>query len=279
MSSGWDNSGASFFMSNSNLTLTEILDLGFVAALRGNSSPYPTHEQLDHRTKSGGSPFLMKSSETTSLSCDGGKLWLGVEAGSTAFRSPLIPDAPVFEQPSITSEPISQFNNSIVGVFYGDKASTPYKKEEGLENSDPLVVDVTISKLQDSEVVLDAVGQQKSAPPMWEFSEINSALEENTPSLDVSISDLRFPNGSGDSEQVPEIPPSASAPFAQWVGVKHKDVGRSFLQPFRYQRHLSASEIPLGSFAPPLCSFQISAVSPDKPGEWQLEVTTGAQAP
>lgn len=279
MSSGWDTSGASFFTSNSNLTLTEIMDLGFVAALRGNSSPYPTHEQLDHRTKSGGSPFFIKSSETTPLSSGSGKLWLGAEeVGPTVCRSLLNPDGPVFEQSS-TSEPISQFNNSIVGVFYGDKVSTPYKKEEGLENSDPLVVDVTISKLQDSEVVLNAVGQQKSAPPMWEISEINSALEENTPSLDVSISDLRFPNGSGESESLVPAQPSASAPFAQWIGVIHKDVGRSFLQPFRYQRQLSASEIPIASFAPPLCSFQISAVTPDKPGEWQLEVTTGAQAP
>ncbi|XP_069808900.1 uncharacterized protein [Dendropsophus ebraccatus] len=276
MSSGWDSNSASFFMSNSNLTLTEIMDLGFVAALRDNSSPYPTLEQLDRRTKSGGSPFFIRSSETTPQASGGGKLWLGVEeAGPVTCRTPINPDAPVFEQSSITSEPIGQFNNSIVGVFYGAKVSTPYKKE-GLETSDPLVVDITISKLQDAEVVVNAMGQQKTGSPMWEISEINSALEENTPSLDVSISDLRFPSGSGDSE--PLAPAQPSAPFPQWVGVKHKDVGRSFLQPFRYQRQLSASDIPIASLAPPLCSFHVSAASPDRPGEWQLEVA-GAQAP
>ncbi|XP_044155410.1 uncharacterized protein LOC122941980 [Bufo gargarizans] len=250
------------------------MDTGFVATVRGNSSPYPTLEQLDRRTKSGGSPFFIKASEATTLASGGGKLWLE-EIGPTVCRSPLNPDGPVFEQSSITSESINQFNNSIVGVFYGAKVSTPCKKE-GLENSDPLV-DVTISKLQDPEVTLNAVGQQKSASPMWEISEINSVLEEPTPSLDVSISDLRFPYGSNESE--PQVPAhsSASAPFAQWVGVKHKDMGRSFLQPFCYQRQLSASEIQIG-LAPPLCSYQISAVAPDKPGEWQLEVK-GIQAP
>ncbi|KAG8565371.1 hypothetical protein GDO81_012826 [Engystomops pustulosus] len=277
MSFGWDSSGASFVMSNSNLTLTEIMDMGFVAAVRGNSSPYPSLEQLDHRTKLGGSPFFIKPSETTSLS-SGGKLRLGIEdLGPTICRSPLNPDGPVFEQ-SMTSEATNQFNNSIVGFFYGDKVSTPYK-EEGLENSDPLVVDITVSKLQDPEVVLKAVGQQNAAPPMWEISEINSALEENTPSLDVSISDLRFPNGSGESEPPVPAPQTTSAPVAQWVGVKHKDIGRSYLQPFRFTRQLSASDIPITNLTPALCSFQISAASPDKPGDWQLEVTSGVQAP
>ncbi|XP_056405953.1 uncharacterized protein LOC130297468 [Hyla sarda] len=277
MSSGWDTSGASFFMSKSNLTLTDVMDMGFVATVRDNSSPFPALEQLDYRTKFGGSPFLIKSSETTPQASGGGKLWLGVEeAGSVACRSPLNPEGPVFEQSSMTSEPIGQFNNSIVGVFYGAKVSTPYKKD-GLETSDPLMVDITISKLQDSEVVVNAMGQQKTAPPMWEISEINSALEENTPSLDVSISDLRFPNGSNECEPLVPAQPPASAPFTQWVGVKHKDMGLSFLQPFHYQRQLSASEIPAVGFAPSLLSFQVSAVTPDKPGEWQLEVM-GAQA-
>ncbi|XP_066442031.1 uncharacterized protein [Eleutherodactylus coqui] len=260
-------------MSATNLTLTEIMDMGFVAAAQTNSMPYPTLEQLDQRIKSGGSPFFIESLQTPPLA-SGGKLWLGVEdVGLTVCRSPLNPDGPIFEQ-SIISEPVSQFNNSIVGVFYGDKASTPCKKE-GLENSDPLL-DVTISKLQDSEVVVNA--QHKPAPPMWEISGINSALEENTPFLDVSISDLRFPNGSSESEPLVPILPSTSASLAPWVGVKLKDVGRSFLQPFRYQRQLSASEIPITGLAPSLCSLHISAVSPDKQGEWQLEVM-GAQAP
>ncbi|XP_075071490.1 uncharacterized protein LOC142160515 [Mixophyes fleayi] len=280
MSSVRDSSGTSFLMSNSNLTLTEILDMGFVAALRGNSSPYtPQLEQWDHRTcpKFGESPLFVKSSESTPLASGEGKLWLGVEdVGPTVCRSPLNPDGQVFEQSSLTSEPLNQFNNSIVGIFYGAKESTPYKKEERLETSDLSVVDVAISKLQDSEVVVNVIGQ-KSAPPMWEISEINSALEENTPSLEVSISDLRFPNSSGESEPPVPAQPS-SAPFAQWVGAKHKDVGRSFLQPFRYQRQLSASEIPITSFAPPTCSFKISAMSPDKMGDRQLEMTTGAQA-
>ncbi|XP_075701332.1 uncharacterized protein LOC142665502 [Rhinoderma darwinii] len=267
MSSGWD----SFFMSNSNRTLTEIMDVGFVSAVRANSSPYLPLEQLDHRTKSGASPVFIKS---TPLTNGAGRLWLGVEdIGPNVCRSPLNPDGSVFEQS--TSDPINQFNNSIVEVFYGEKVSTPYKDEEILENSDPVVVDFTFSKMQDSELVLNAVGQQKPAPPMWEISEINSALEENTPSIDVSISDLRFPNGSSESEPVAFAQPSV--PFAQWVGVEHKDVGRSFLQPFRYQRQLSASEIPIVSLAPPFRSFQISAVTPDE-SEWQFEVT-GAKAP
>ncbi|XP_075134183.1 uncharacterized protein LOC142209145 [Leptodactylus fuscus] len=255
-------------MSNSNLTLTEIMDMGFVAAIRGNSSPYPTLEQMDPATKSGGSPFFIKPSETAPLASSGGKLWLGMEDLGQVCRSPLNPDGPVFEQ-SITCESTQQFNNSIVGVHYGAKVSTPCNKE-GLETSDPLVADITISKLQDPEVALGAVGQQKPAPPMWEISEINSALEENTPSLDVSISDLRFANGSSESESLVSSQPSA--PFAQWAGTKHKDVGRSYLRPFHHQRHLSASEIPIGSLVPPLCSIQISAVSPDKPGECPLEV-------
>ncbi|XP_063816361.1 uncharacterized protein LOC135055816 isoform X2 [Pseudophryne corroboree] len=274
MSSGWDSSGASFFMSNPNLTLTELLDLGFVATVHGNSSPYsPQLGQWDHRIcpKSGGSPFFIKASESTSLA-SGRNLWLGAEdVGQTVCRSPLNPDGPVFEQSSLASEPLNQFNNSIVGVFYGAKVSTPYKKEESLETADQSV-DVTISKLQESEVVVNVTGLQKSVPPMWEISEINSALEDNSPSLEVSISDLRFPNGSSECEQ--SLPAQLSAtPFAQWVGIKNKDVGRSFLQPFHYQRQLSASELPITNLAPPVCSFKSSAVSPDTM-DWQLEMTT-----
>ncbi|XP_073537686.1 uncharacterized protein [Phyllobates terribilis] len=231
------------------------MDLGFVASVRGNSSPYPTLEHLDHRIKSDGSPIYIKSSDVTPVASGGSKPWLGAEESEPAVsRTPLNPDGPVFEQSSIISETINQFNNSIVGVFYGDKVSTPYKKDESVETTDPLALDITISKLQDTEVLLNAVRQQKPAPPVWEISEINSALEEHTPSIDVSTSDLRFPN---DSEL------SASAPYAQWAGVKHKEMGRSLLQPFRYQCQLSASEIPITSLGHPVYSSQISAVSPD----------------
>ncbi|KAM5135968.1 uncharacterized protein ACMZJ9_018478 [Mantella aurantiaca] len=273
MSSGWDTSGASFFMSNSNLTLTEIMDIGFVAAVHRNSSPYL--EQWDGRVPpkyGGGSPLFVKVSESSPLASGGGKLCMGIEnVGPSACQSPLNPDAPFLEQTSLVSEPLSQFNNSIVEVFYGGKVSTPYKKE-GMETSDPLVVDLAASKLQDAQVVVHASALQKPAPPAWEISEINSALEDNTPSLEVSISDLRFPNVSGESE-----PPASAAPLAQWVGVMHKDMGRSYLQPLGYRRQLSASDIPVTSLAPPLC-VQLAAGSPDRPVEWQLEVIAGPQA-
>ncbi|XP_072259824.1 uncharacterized protein [Pyxicephalus adspersus] len=280
MSSGWDTSGASFFMSKSNLTLTEIMDMGFVAAVHGNSSPFSSQpEQWDSRIppKPGVSPLFVTVSESTPMARGGGgKLWLGIEdPGSSACRSPLNPDGPFLEQSSMVLESLNQFNNSIVGIFYGGKVSTPYKKE-GMETSDPLVVDITTSKLQDSEVVVNASTLQKTAPPMWEISEINSALEENTPSLEVSISDLRFPNTSGEGE--PPVPAQSAAPLTQWVGVKHKDIGRSYLQPFHYRRQLSASDIPVTSLAPPVCSFQLATGSPDKPVEWQQEVTAGPQA-
>ncbi|XP_073411427.1 uncharacterized protein [Dendrobates tinctorius] len=261
MFSGLDNSGASFLLTNSNLTLNELMDLGFVASLQGNSSPYSTLDHLDHGIKCDESSIFIKSSNATPLANGGGKPWLGAEeSGPAVTRSPLNPDGPVFEQSSIISETINQFNNSIVGVFYGDKVSTPYKKDESLETADPLAIDITISKLQDTEILLNSIRQQKPAPPMWEISEINSALEEHTPSLDVS--DLRFPNDS-------ELPaqPSASAPCAQWAGVKHKEMGRSLLQPFRYQRQLSASEIPITILAHTVCSSRMSALSPDKLGK------------
>ncbi|XP_018418105.1 PREDICTED: uncharacterized protein LOC108791962 [Nanorana parkeri] len=279
MSSGWDTSGASFLMSNSNPTLTEIMDMGFVAAVHGNSSPFSSQpEQWDSRAppKSGVSPLFVTVSESTPMTRGGGKLWLGSveDVGSSDCRSPLNPDGQFLEQ-SLVSESLNQFNNSIVGIFYGSKVSTPYKKE-GMETSDPLVVDITIPKLQDSEVVVNASVLQKPAPPVWEISEINSALEENTPSLEVSISDLRFPNISSEGE--PLVPAQLSAaPLAQWVGVKHKDIGRSYLQPFRYRRQLSASEIPVTSLPPQVC-FQLATGSPDKLVEWQLEVTAGPQA-
>ncbi|KAM9296513.1 uncharacterized protein PAF06_017411 [Gastrophryne carolinensis] len=276
MSSGWDNSGSSFFKSTSNLTLTDIMDMGFVAAVHGNSSPFHSQlEQLDGRVrpKSGVSPIFVKVSESTPLASGAGKMWLGIEdVGSSSCRSPLNPEGLFFEQSSLISESLVQFNNSIVGIFCGATVSTPYKKE-GAETSDPLMVEVTTSKLQESEVVVNAAAPQKTVPPMWEISEINSALEENTPSLDVSISDLCFPNGSG--EAAPAPPPTA--PIAQWVGVKHKDIGRSYLQPFRYKRQLSASEIPVTNASPPVCAFQLTAASPGKPGEWQIEVATGPQ--
>lgn len=280
MSSGWDTSGASVCMSNSNLTLTDIMDIGFVAAMQGNSSPYPSQPgQWDRRVppKFTESPLFVTTSESTPMVSGGRKLWLGVEdAGSSACRSPLNPDGPFLEQSSFVSEQLGQFNNSIVGTFYGSKVSTPYKKE-GMETSDPLAVDLTTSKLQDSEVVLNASALQKPAPPLWEISEINSALEENTPSLEVSISDLRFPNTSSDGEPAVPAVQSSTAPIAQWVGVKHKDLGRAYLQPFRYRRQLSASEIPVTGLAPSVC-FQLAAGSPDKPIERQLEGTAGSQA-
>ncbi|XP_075207862.1 uncharacterized protein LOC142312760 [Anomaloglossus baeobatrachus] len=227
------------------------MDLGFVASVRGNSSPYPICDHLDHRTKSGGSPSFSKSSDATHQA-SGEKLWLSAEdTGPAVYRFPLNPDSQVFEQSSITSEPVNQFNNSIVGVFYGDKVSTPCKNDESL---DPLGVDMALSKLQDAEVILNAVIQQKQAPPMWEISEINSGLEEHTP-LDGSIPDLRCAN---DSESLL----SASAQFAQWANVKHKDTGRPFLQPFRYHRQMSTSESQVTSVGPPRCS-QIPALSPE----------------
>lgn len=267
-------------MSNSNLTLTDIMDLGFVAPMHGNSSPYPSQpEQWDSRVppKFRGSPLFVTVSESTPMVSGGRKLWLGADAGSSACRSPLNPDGPFLEQSSLVSEQLGQFNNSIVGIFYGSKASTPYKKE-GMETSDPLVVDIATSKLQDSEAAINASALQKPAPPLWEISEINSALEENTPSLEVSISDLRFPNTSSDGEPPVPAVQSSTAPIAQWVGVKHKDIGRSYLQPFRYRRQLSASEIPGTGMGPSVCSFQLAAGSPDKPIERQLEVTAGSQA-
>ncbi|KAM4692536.1 uncharacterized protein WCC33_017302 [Rhinophrynus dorsalis] len=278
MSSGWDSGGISLLMSSSNVTVTEVMDLGFVAAVHSHSPACPTSiEQFDHRShsKSEGSPFPVKMSDSNPQANTGGTQWLNIEEMllPCMSRSPLPPDGQLFELSSLASEPQSNFNNSIVEVFYGAKVSTPYKEEESLETSGP--VDVPVSKLQDSELVVTAVGVQKSVPPMWEISEINSALEENTPTLDVSISDLRF-TSSSDREQAPPPPPQTlAAPCAQWVGVKHKDVGRSFLQPFRYQRQLSASEIPIPSNAPLLRSYHLSAVSGDElGGEWKLEVTT-----
>ncbi|XP_077127737.1 uncharacterized protein LOC143783202 [Ranitomeya variabilis] len=261
MFSGLDNSGASFLLTNSNLTLTELMDLGFVASVRGNSSPYSTLDHLDHGIKSDESPIFRKP-DVTPLTSGGDKPWLSAEeSGPAVTRSPLNPEGPVFEQSSIISETINQFNNSIVGVFYGDKVSTPYKEDDSLETTDPLAIDISISKLQDTEVLLNSIRQQKPASPMWEISEINSALEERTPSLEVS--DLRFPH---DSELLP-TQPSASAPCAQWTGVKHKEMGHSLLQPFRYQRRLSASEIPITILAHPVCSSRMPALSPEKLGK------------
>ncbi|OCT57767.1 hypothetical protein XELAEV_18003103mg [Xenopus laevis] len=268
MSISWDSSAISFLMSSSNLTLTEIMDLGFVATAQGSSSPCSSQiEQLDHRTrpKSGGSPFLLKVSESTPL-VSGGKQRLTVEEILPCLsRSPLPPpDGQVFELSTLAPEPLS---NSIVGVFYGAKVSTPYKEE----TTDAICVDIQVPKLQDSEMVVQAVGVQKpSAPPIWELSEINSALEENTPTLDVSVSDLRYVGGSDrDQPPNPQVPASQCN---QWVGITHKDVGRSYLQPFRYQRQLSASEIQVTSNTPLLHNFHLSA---DEVGaEWQLEMTT-----
>ncbi|CAJ0928248.1 unnamed protein product [Ranitomeya imitator] len=221
-------------------------------------------EKADHGIKSDESPIFQKP-DVTPLGSGGGKPLLSAEeSGPAVTRSPLNPEGPVFEQSSIISETINQFNNSIVGVFYGDKVSTPCKEDDGLETTDgwdPLAIDISISKLQDTEVLLNCIRQQKPASPMWEISEINSALEERTPSLEVS--DLRFPN---DSELLP-TQPSASAPCAQWAGVKHKEMGRSLLQPFRYQRQLSASEIPITILAHPVCASRIPALSPDKLGK------------
>ncbi|KAM8945634.1 uncharacterized protein RCH25_048940 [Pelodytes ibericus] len=271
MSSGWDSSGVSFFMTSSNLTLTEIMDMGFVAKTYCSSSPSPTTtEPWDHRIrpKSGSSPFLLKVSESTPVVNGKGKLWLGVEEILPPLKSPLPTDGTILELSSLVSETLPQFNNSIVGVFCGAKVSTPYKKEQNLENSDPMVVDA-ISKLQDSELV-SVAGLQKSAPPIWELSEINSAVEESTPSLEVSIPDLRFPSSSDREASIPAQAPVAAC--TQWVGATHKDLGQSFLQPFRYQRPLSASEIPISCLAPPLRTYHLSVMSPDKQGAWQMEV-------
>ncbi|XP_053309866.1 uncharacterized protein LOC128471892 [Spea bombifrons] len=259
------------------------MDMGFVATVHSDSSPCPTRlEQWDHRVppKAGGSPFLIKVSESTPMVHAGAKSWLGVEEILPALnRSPLNPDGAVFELSSMASEPLAQFNNSVVGVFYGAKVSTPYKEEQDLEISDPIPVDEPCSKLQDTDLVVSTAGLQKSVPPMWEISEINSAVEESTPSLDVSISDLRFTSGYGDPDDT--LPSQASAaPSAQWVGVTHKDIGRAFLRPFRYQRQLSASEIPIPTMAPPMHPFNLSAVFPDRiAGEWQMEVASRPHSP
>ncbi|XP_063309320.1 uncharacterized protein LOC134610305 [Pelobates fuscus] len=282
MSSGWDSSGVSFVMSASNLTITEIMDMGFVARAQNSSSPCPAQlEQWDHRIrpKHGESPYLLKVSESTPLISGGAKPWLGGEENLPLLnRSSLNPDSTVFELSSLVSEPQTQFNNSIVEVFYGAKVSTPYKKEQNFETSDTMVADDPVSKLQDSELMVSAAGLQKSAPPMWELSEINSAVEESTPSLDVSISDLRFQSSS---DREPPLPAQATAtPTPHWVGATHKDIGRSYLQPFRYQRQLSASEIPIPSIVPPLRSLNLSAFSFDELGrEWQIEVTAGPNSP
>uniref|UniRef100_A0A8C5WM83 Uncharacterized protein n=1 Tax=Leptobrachium leishanense TaxID=445787 RepID=A0A8C5WM83_9ANUR len=267
MSSGWDNSGASFLLSTSNLTITELMDMGFVATALSNSSPCPaTFEQWDHRIrpKHGESPFLLKVSESTPLN-DGAKAWLGGESMQGLNRSPLHPEGMTFELSSLIAEPQAQFNNSsIVEVFYGAKVSTPCKKEQSLETSDSLVADAQASKLQDLEMV-HAAGRHKSAPPLWELSEINSAVEESTPSLDVSISDLRFQSSS--DREAPMPIQASTTPRAQWAGATHKDLGHSFLQPFRYQRQLSASDIPIPTSAPtPLRSVHVSALSLDELG-------------
>ncbi|NP_001037923.1 uncharacterized protein LOC733539 [Xenopus tropicalis] len=244
------------------------MDLGFVATAQSSSSPCSSGiELLDQRTrpKPGGSPFLLKVSESSPL-VGGEKQRMTVEEIVPCLsRSPFPPpDGQVFELSALAPEPLS---NSIVGVFYGAKVSTPYKEEA----TDAICVDIQVPKLQDSEMVVQAVGVQKpSVPPIWELSEINSALEENTPTLDVSVSDLRFTSSSDrDQPSNPQVPASQCT---QWVGVTHKDVGRSFLQPFRYQRQLSASEIPVTSNTPLLHSFHLSA--DEVGGEWHLEVTT-----
>lgn len=254
-------------MSKSNLTV-DVMDRCFVAAAHGNSSPFTSHpDQWDSRvpSKYGGSPFFMTVSESSPMASGGEKLWLSMEAGSS--QSPLNPDGTFLEQSSV-AEPLGQFNNSSIVEVYGSKMSTPYKKQ-GMETSDPMLVDLTASKLPDSEVVVNASGLQKTGPPMWEISEINSALELNSPSLEVSICDLRFQSISSECET--SVPSQTSAsPLAQWVGVKHKDSGITYLQPFRYRRQLSASEVPI--LATPVC-YQPAAGSPDQPA-----VTAKAQA-
>ncbi|MEE6522276.1 hypothetical protein FKM82_020734 [Ascaphus truei] len=272
MSSSLESSaGGSFFVSGADLTLTGMMDKGFVV---GSSPGLSRIEAWDPRShpKSGGSPFLLKVKESTPVGSGGGRSWLGVEEGPGGLcPSPLPPDAQVLELSSVASELHNPFNNSIVGIFYGTKVSTPCREEEEREEaSDPIAVDVTVSRAQASDLLVSAVGLQKLPPPAWEISEINSALEENTPSLDVSISDLRFPSGERDPTQ-----PMAAARCAQWVVVKHKDLGRSFLRPLRYERHLSATEISL----PIIASLHLAAVvSPnDRLGEGQLGVTAGTE--
>lgn len=246
--------------------------MGFVATALSNSSPCNTQtEQWDHRIrpKHGESPFL-KVSESTPL-ISGAKAWLGEENLQLLSRSPLRQEGTVFELSSLISEPQAPFNNSIVEVFYGAKVSTPCKNEQSMENSEPSLADCPVSKLQDSELV-NPTGPRKSTPPVWELSEINSTVEESTPFLDVSISDLRFQSGS--DRDAPLSGQASTTPCAQWVGVTHKDVGRSFLQPFQYPRRLSASEMPIPSRAPQLHSFLLSALSLD-----ELGVTAGPQSP
>ncbi|KAM4622446.1 uncharacterized protein O3C94_020254 [Discoglossus pictus] len=277
MSSTWESSGLSFIMASSNITLTEIMEKGFVATSYSGSSPLQIEQwDLRSRPKSSGSPFLLKVAESTPMGTGGSKPWIGGEEVLSSFKSPLPPEAPVFELSSLASEAQKDFNNSIVGDFYGDKVSTPYK-EEVMDESKETTIDVSVSMLQEPEVVVNKVGQHKSLRPMWEISEINSALEENTPSLDVSISDLRFQSVS---DRETATPAQSSSYCAQWVGALNKDVGLSYLQPFRYQRQLSASEMPAPPTMPPPRSFHLSGLSSDdRWREWQFDVTTGTPSP
>ncbi|XP_068118129.1 uncharacterized protein [Hyperolius riggenbachi] len=302
MSSSWDSSRASFFMSHSNVTLTETmnealteyLNEAFVgrlptrssspfqpqlqhldSILRTGSSPFqPLLEQLDSRVcpKAVVSPLLVSTKEGALVASGGEKLWLGVEeTGSSVCPSPLNPDMLLFEQSSLASEQLGQCSNSIVGLFYGAKMSTPNKEEDSMETSNPLEVDITMPRQQGSEDHIKTL--QKPVSPVWEISEIKYALEENTPSLEVSISDLRFPNVSTENElPVPVLP--SPAPPAQWVGTKHKDMGRSYLLPFHYRRQLSASEVPIASVPTPGCSIQIIAGKSHDKLEWQIEGTS-----
>ncbi|XP_053572310.1 uncharacterized protein LOC128662547 [Bombina bombina] len=229
------------------------MEKGFVATSYSSSSPSQP-EQWDpcsHRMH-GGSSFVIKVSESTPQ---------GLEVLPGLSRSPLPPDAPVFELSSLASENPNFFNNSVVGVFYGTKVSTPYKENNEEETPVSMAVEVTLSKLQDSDIVVSDVSVQKPTSPMWEISEITSAMDENTPSLDVNISDLRYLSSS-EHEPVPPAQSYSAAYCAQWVGAKHKDIGMSYLQPFRYQRQLSASEIPVSS-KPAVHSIHLSNLSPD----------------